>query len=197
MIMEIYGYLFDNPFEPVGVRHVDLQIRALDQLRTAEITRVWTDRVEVRAGNTVNLSVTLQPHRQAEVVEQIPITVPADTPPGRLTLLVADASVMTNEELGMNQGERRPRNLQDMVAQINSRRASDNIYVQLSRPAEGAMFGGQPMPTLPASVLEVLMAGQTSGEAVRLRKTIILDEKSSVDYLVTGEHRIELTVRRP
>jgi hypothetical protein len=197
MIMEIYGYLFDNPFEPVGVRGVDLQISALDRLKTAEIARVWTDRVEVRAGGTVNLSVTLLPHRQAEVVEQIPIMVPADTPPGRLTLLVADATVMTLDELGRNQGERRPRNLRQMVEMINSRRASDSIYVQLSRPAEGAMFGGRPMPTLPASVLEVLMAGQTSGEAVRLRKTVVLEEKSSVGYLVTGEHRIELTVRRP
>jgi hypothetical protein len=153
--------------------------------------------VEVRAGDTVNVLVTLQPHRQAEVVHQIPISIPADTPPGRLSLLVADATVMTLEDLGPTQGERRARDLGQLVRMLNSRRASDSVYVRVSRPAEGAMFGGQPMPTLPASVLEVLMAGQTSGEAIRMRRTVVLDEKSSVEYLVSGEHRIELTVRRP
>ena len=87
--------------------------------------------------------------------------------------------------------------MKQLVKMLNSRRAGDSVYVRVSRPAEGAMFGGQPMPTLPASVLEVLMAGQTSGEAVRLRSTVVLDNKSNVDYLVSGEHRIELIVRRP
>jgi len=197
MIMQIYAYLYDNPFESVGVRNIDLQIRALDQLRTAEIARIWTDRVEVRAGDTIDLAVSLKPYRQAEVVKHFSITIPDDTLPGRLTLLVADATTMALEEQGMLQGGRRPRNLQQLVDQINDMRASDKIYVQLSRPAEGAMFGGQPMPTLPASVLEVLLAGQTSGETVRLRRTTIFEEENSVDMLVTGEHRIELRVRRP
>jgi len=197
MIMQIYAYLFDNPFESVGVRNVDLRIRALDQLRTAEITRIWTDRMEVRAGETINIAVSLKPYRQAEIVKHFPITVPEDTPPGRLRLLVADATRMALEEQSMLQGGRRPRDLQQLVEQINDMRSSDNIYIHLSRPAEGAMFGGQPMLTLPASVLEVLMAGQTSGEAVRLRNTTILEQENSVEFLVSGEHRLDLRVRRP
>ncbi len=197
MIMQIYAYLYDNPFESVGVRNIDLQIRALNQLRTAEITRIWTDRREVRAGDTINVAVSLKPYRQPEIVKHFPITIPEDTPPGRLSLLVADATAMALEEQSVLQGGRRPRDLHQLVDLINDMRASDNIYVHLSRPAEGAMFGGQPMPTLPASVLQVLMAGQTSGETVRLRKTTILEEENSVDLLVTGEHRLELRVRRP
>jgi len=197
MIMQIYAYLYDNPFESVGVRNIDLQIRVLNQLRTAEITRIWTDRREVRAGDTINVAVSLKPYRQPEIVKHFPITIPEDTPPGRVSLLVADATAMALEEQSVLQGGRRPRDLHQLVDLINDMRASDNIYVHLSRPAEGAMFGGQPMPTLPASVLQVLMAGQTSGETVRLRKTTILEEENSVDLLVTGEHRLELRVRRP
>jgi hypothetical protein len=197
MVMQIYAYLYDNPFESVGVSSIDLQIRALNQLKTAEIARVWTDRSEVRAGDTINVAVGLKPYRQPEIVKHFPVTIPADTPPGRLSLLVADATAMAIEEQSLLQGGRRPRDLHQLVDLINDMRASDNIYLQLSRPAEGAMFGGQPMPALPASVLEVLMAGQTSGEAVRLRRTVILEEENSVDLLVTGEHRLELRVRRP
>jgi hypothetical protein len=114
-----------------------------------------------------------------------------------LSLLVADATAMALEEQSLLQGGRRPRDLHQLVDLINDMRASDNIYLQLSRPAEGAMFGGQPMPALPAFVLEVLTAGQTSGETVRLRRTAILEEENSVDLLVAGEHRLELRVRRP
>ncbi len=197
MIMQIYAYLYDNPFESVGVRDIDLQIRVRDQLKTAEITRVWTDRNEVRAGDTINVAVSLKPYREPEIVKHFPLTIPEDTPAGRLSLLVADATAMALEEQSLLQGGRRPRDLHQLVDLINDMRASDNIYLQLSRPAEGAMFGGQPMPALPASVLEVLTAGQTSGETVRLRRTAILEEENSVDLLVAGEHRLELRVRRP
>ena len=196
MIMSIYVFLYDNPFQPVEVRNIDLRIRARDDRKVARISRVWADRVEVRPGEEVDLTVWLQPYRAPPVEEHLAVRIPADTPPGPLSLLVGDAAVVSREERGFIQGEFVPRNVRHLVRLLNSIRVNDSIYVQVSRADEGAFFGGELMPSLPASILEVLLARQISGEVVRLTKSVILEEEKPVEYVVTGEHRIELTVRR-
>ena len=49
---------------------------------------------------------------------------------------------------------------------------------------------------MPPSVIGLLSGGQTSGEAVRLNKKVLIESSEPVDYVVSGEHRLELTVRR-
>ncbi|MFQ5743853.1 MAG: SpoIVB peptidase S55 domain-containing protein [Acidobacteriota bacterium] len=197
MITSIYAFLYDNAFRSVGVDEIDLRIRVREDRKVAQISRVWSDRLEVRAGEKVDLAVWLKPYRAKEVVQHFTVEIPSDTPPGPLTLLIGDAAAVSREEQGFIQGEFAPQSLAHLVRLLNNIRANDSIYVQMSRPAEGAFFGGEPMPSLPISMLKVLSAQQTSGEIVRLEKTVMLEENYPVEYVVSGEHRLQLTVRRP
>ena len=52
------------------------------------------------------------------------------------------------------------------------------------------------MPSLPPSVLDILSNSQTSGESIQLSKTVLHEASEPVEYVVSGEHRIELNVRR-
>jgi hypothetical protein len=195
-ISGIYQSLYENPFQPVGVRAVDLEISVRDDLRVAKISRVWADRVEVRPGETVHLAVWLEPYRQPAVQIDVALQIPADVPEGPMSVLIGDAGVVTAEEAGFAGGELQPRSVEQLIAELNRRRPSDRIYFQVSREDEGAFYGGRKMPSLPPSVLGVLSGGRTSGETVRLSRQVLFESSEPVEYVVSGEHRIELNVRR-
>lgn len=195
-ITSIYESLYDNPFEPIDVRAVDLDITMRDDRRVARITRVWVDRLDPRPGEHIKLVVWLEPYRQPEVEIEIALRIPAHLEPGPISLLVGDSVVVAAEESSFREGELAPQNVEDLIRQLNEARPSDRIYYQLARPDEGAFYGGRSMPSLPPSILDVLGADQTSGETVKIRKRILSEGSEQVEYVVSGEHRIELNVRR-
>lgn len=195
-IADIYQRLYDNPFHPVAVRGVELGISLRDDLRVADITRVWADRAEVRAGEELTLSVWLKPYRGSEVQIDIPVRVPEDTSPGAVSILVGDAATLVAEEAGAARGDVQPQSVEQLIGRLNRSRPSDHVYYQLSRDAEGAYYGGRYMPSLPPSVLGVLRGGPTSGESTPLGKTVLFEGSAAVEYVVSGEHRLTVDVRR-
>ncbi|MCH7825517.1 MAG: hypothetical protein IH849_12005 [Acidobacteria bacterium] len=195
-ITSIYEFLYDNPFEPIDVHGVDLDISMRDDRRVARITRVWVDRLDPRPGEQIKLVVWLKPYRQPEIEIEIELRIPAHLPPGPVTVLVGDSGVVAAEESSFRQGEFTPQNVEQLIQLLNDARPSDRIYYQLARPDQGASYGGRLMPSLPPSILEVLTADQTSGETMEIRKTILWEDSEQVEYVVSGEHRIELNVRR-
>jgi hypothetical protein len=195
-ISSIYQFLYDNPFHPVEVRSVNLDISLRGDLRVAEITRVWADRVELRPGESLELSVWLKPYRQPEVQIDIELQVPDDLTPGPVSILVGDAGIVSAEESSFVRGDLAPQSVEQIIRLLNRTRPSDRIYYQLSRTDEGAFYGGRRMPSLPPSVLDILSNSQTSGESIQLSKTVLHEASEPVEYVVSGEHRIELNVRR-
>ncbi len=195
-ITAVYQFLYENPFEPVEVRSVALDVTLRDDLRVAEITRVWADRTDVRPGEVVRLAVWLKPYRQPEVEIGVDVRLPADLAEGAVSVLVADGGVVAADERSAGRGAVQPQSVEQLIGQLNEARPSDRIYYQVSRPGAGAVYGGRAMPSLPPSILDVLSAGSTSGESEPLSKVVISEGSEQVEYVVSGEHRIELNVRR-
>ena len=195
-ITSIYEQLYDNPFEPIEVRSVDLEITMRSDRRVAEITRVWADRTDVRPGDELTVTVWLKPYRQPETDIEIGLRIPDGLAPGPLTLQVGDAALFSQEQSRPGPELYPPQSIGQLIEKLNKTRPSDRVYYRLSRPDAGAFYGGRPMPSLPPSVLEVLTGGNTSGETVALRNTVLAEGAEQVEYVVSGEHRIELNVRR-
>lgn len=195
-ISDAYQQLYENPFRPVGVRAIDLDITVRDDLRVARISRVRADRREARPGESVELSVWLEPYRRPEVRIDMELPLPTDLAPGPLSILIGDAGAVAAEERSFAGGELEPDSVEEIIRRLNRTRPRDRIYYQVSRDDQGAFYGGRKMPSLPPSVIGLLSGGQTSGEAVRLNRKVLIESSEPVDYVVSGDHRIELTVRR-
>lgn len=194
-LMSVFAFLYDNAFEPVEIRDVEVAIKLRDDRKTAAVSRVWYDRSEVRPGETVQVMVALQPYRGSEIIERIEVPIPAGLAPGPLTLMVGDGNAVTQEEASFMGGGVRPRSVEQLVGLLNQLRRSDRLYVQVSRPDEGALLGGEVLPQLPPSMMSVLSSKQSRGDFVRLRRSVIMETSQPVDYVVSGSHKIQLTVR--
>ena len=191
----LFGALYDNAFEPVDVEAIELSISLREDRRSATVNRIWYDRASARPGETITLTVALKPYRGPEVLEQLKFTVPPGTLPGPVTLVVGDAPSVDSQEAVAIQGANRPRSLAQMVRVLNDIRRSDRLYLQATRPVEGALLNGEPMPSLPPSVLQVLSSKQARGDVIKLDRALILETFKPVDYVVSGSHRVQIQVR--
>ena len=63
-------------FDNVNVENVTVDITSIDEKRTAILDRVWADREQLRAGETVILSAFLRTANGDEKVERFPIDHP-------------------------------------------------------------------------------------------------------------------------
>ena len=70
------GELLFNPFEPVVLDRIDVDVRVEYRRDVAEIIGVSLPGQEVHAGDTVPLRVTLRPYAGTEYVETVPVVIP-------------------------------------------------------------------------------------------------------------------------
>ena len=70
------GELMFNPFEPIVLDRIDVDVRVEYRRDVAEIIGVSLPGQEVHAGDTVPLRVTLRPYAGPEYVETVPVIIP-------------------------------------------------------------------------------------------------------------------------
>ena len=161
--------LLNNGFEPVTVDGIDVSITAYDDVRTAELERVWLDDPRPRPGHTVPLRIAVRTHRGDEITRTIMVDLPA-TARGRLQLLVADGTTLAQQEREQSGQRLQATDLNQLIDALNKTRRNNRLYVQLLRPDAGAVVNGRRLASLPPSVLSVLGADPSSGSFTPLRK---------------------------
>ncbi len=191
------GLLVGNEFEKVRVDSLEISVRAEEESRSARIVRAWVDAPgRLRPGVTSTLRIALRTRRGAEMARELPLRIPASAPAGTYDLLVGDAATFN----ALEQRERRqpfvPRDLTQLLKELNRLRAGSRVYARLSRPERGAIVAGEYLPALPASVLSVLGSESQGAGVVPLRTAEIWSGVADTDHAVSGAHRLKITVER-
>jgi hypothetical protein len=188
-------FLLKNATTPVDVENVSLTIEATEQSRTARIDRVWLDTDRPRAGRTANLKVLLRTNRGAELLKTVPIQIPRNAS-GTMQLLVADAGRLAVEDRRSARGAE-AQDAAQLIRTFNKARRSNRLYVRLSSPEDGAVVNGEPLASLPPSVLAVLEADRNSGAFAPLRSATRGEWELPVELAITGWRQLTLTLDQP
>jgi hypothetical protein len=188
-------FLMKNSTTPVEVEKVSLTIDATEQSRTARIERVWLDTDRARAGKTANVKVLLRTHAGQDVLKTIPIEIPGNAT-GSLQLLVADANRLATEDRRSARGAE-SQEVTQLIRTFNKARRSNRLYVRLSAPDEGAVVNGEPLNSLPPSVLSVLEADRSSGTFSPLRNAIRGEWEVPVELAISGSRQLTINLDQP
>jgi hypothetical protein len=177
------GELMYNPFEPVIVDRVDVDVRLELRRDVADIVAVGVPTETVRAGDTVPVRVTLRPYAGPEYVETVPVKIPFSVR-GQAVHIEAASGVMTKPDVAPAE------TLGGYMENLHKYYTASSIVVTIQTPDEGAALHGRLIPTLPASALDTLRpANETRrADAYRVAERTVFPSKR----LVTG--RQELTV---
>ncbi len=185
--------LLRNDKAPVQIEGVDVTISAAEQPRTSTLERIWVDDPRIRAGSSVTLKMLTRSWRGDDEVRTLAVPIPqsARSP---LTLLVADGARLAQWEQREWRRVQDAQNVGQMIRAFNDSRRSNRLYVRLIAQSPGAVVQGEPMPSLPPSVLGVLDSGQDAGRFAPLRQAVVGEWDVRVGQVVVGSRTLTLTV---
>jgi hypothetical protein len=192
-VMAPLTFLLGNDFEPVDIQGVDLTIESTEHPKTATIERVWLDRVRAKAGRTVPLKVLMRTYRGDEVVRTVPLEIPANAS-GSLQIMVSDGSRLAQWERREVRQPSEPRSVPQMIHALNTARKNNRLYVRLLASDAGAVVSGEPLSSLPPSVLGVLEADRSAGEFVPLRNATLGEWDLPTEYALVGSRTLTINV---
>ena len=186
--------LLNSEYRQVHIEGINLILGYVDERRTARLERAWVNRSHARAGETLRVSVVVQPFRGPEVTRQIDIEIPSEVPPGRLLLQVGDGVALARTEASENEDQFVPKDLSQLIWLINHLRSTDKIYVVLTRSDNGILFQGERLPNLPPSVAQVMVQPQSRGNYLRLWYRGVAEESIKLDYALKGYKLLSIDV---
>jgi hypothetical protein len=188
-------FLMKNSTTPVDVEKVSLTISATEQARTARIERVWLDTDRPRPGRRANVKVLLRTRSGEELVKTVPIEIPGNAS-GTLQLLVADANRLSAEDRRSARGPD-AQEVSQLIRTFNRARRSNRLYVRLSSPDDGVIVNGEPLASLPPSVLAVLDADRNSGTYAPLRNATRGEWEVPVELAISGSRQLTIALDVP
>ena len=192
---EKFNRLFLNAVKTPRLKRVDATIDLLPERRIAAIENAWVGTSEAEPGQEVSVKVFLRPYRGPRFARDFKLRIPAGLAKGEHRILLSDADTLNRIESTagfMN----RFIDLPQAVSLINQERSNDKLYVSLVQARPTVYYDDKTLPSLPASVLNVMQTGRaasrtfvTSGESA-LEQTAI-----PFDFVVTGSYALKITVK--
>jgi hypothetical protein len=192
-VMAPLTFLLDNDFEPIQIEAVDLTIQSTEQPRTATIERVWLDGVRARAGRTVPLKVLMRTYRGDEIVQTVPLEIPANAT-GALSVMVSDGARLAQWERREVRQPTEPRSVPQLMRALNTARKNNRLYVRLLAADTGAVVRGEPLSSLPPSVLGVIEADRSAGDFIPLRNATLGEWNLPTDHAVVGSRVLTINI---
>ena len=192
-IMAPLTFLLDNDFEPIQIEAVDLTIQSTEQPRTATIERVWLDGVRARAGRTVPLKVLMRTYRGEEVVHTVPLEIPANAS-GSLSVMVSDGTRLAQWERREVRQPTEPRSVPQLMRALNTAAQEQPALRAAARVRRRRRRRGEPLSSLPPSVLGVLEADRSTGDFVPLRNATLGEWNLPTEYAVVGSRMLTINI---
>jgi SpoIVB peptidase S55 len=186
-------YLMSNDFEKVDVDGLDLTITTAEEPKTATLERIWVDDPRPRAGRTVPLKVLLRTYRGEDILRTLPIDIPANAS-GTLSLVVTDGARLGQAEQRETRTPNQLRTIDQVIRSLNKARRNNTLYVKLVGSDAGAIINGEPLSSLPPSVLGVLESDRNGGTFSPLHGATIGEWQLPTDTLVNGSRSLTLSI---
>jgi hypothetical protein len=195
-VQSVFSRIYLNPYEAPHLNGIRLKVTSLAERRWATIDNAWVEKNEVSPGETVSVKVQLRPYRGPAFVQEIPITVPAQTAKGTLQLVISDAATAnrTVDSLAASSQGQLP-GLEELIKLINREHQNDRLYATLLQPTPTLMVEDKIMPNAPASAINVLDQRQSPGGARLLYQSITGEWSVEMHQVVAGERTLTVTVK--
>ncbi|HXU61596.1 MAG TPA: SpoIVB peptidase S55 domain-containing protein [Polyangia bacterium] len=180
------GELLFNPFEPVVLDRMDVDVRVEYRRDVAEIVGVSLPSQDIHAGDTVDLRVTMRPYAGAEYVETVPVIIPRSMGGQTVKIEVATGAAVKPD---VPQAESLP----VYIDNLRKSYSASAIVVTLQTPESGASLRGRLISGLPASAMDTLRPGNQTrrADAYHIADRTIFPARQ----LVSGKQELTVAIK--
>ena len=186
--------LLGDRFRPSRLDSVRVNVAVAEGIDEAALVGIRVAPAAIVAGDSLDLDLSLR--RSSKVVEtrRVRIRIPPSLPPGDITVRVCDASETERWEMQRAPERYQPETFDQLANLIEEDRPSDRLYVQLYRPAGGAIVGGREISQAPGSVLQVLGSSPKAGESATTKGATVSEISVPLGRVVRGNESATVTV---
>ena len=189
-----FNRLYVNSAKLPKLDAVDVSVDLLPQRRIAQIESAWIADNKVVPGTEVPVKVFLRPYRGERVEKTVTVRIPAGLPRGVHQILFSDSDTLSrfqNIASSLNRIEDTPQT----VAMLNQERSNNRLYVSLIESQPTVYSDEKVLPSLPASVLNVMQSGRaTNHEFVSSPESAHEQLSIPLDEVVTGNYSLKVYV---
>ena len=195
-VQQAFSDIYSNPYEVPQIQNIALHVTELPERHWATIDSAWTEKTEAHPGDTVDVKVLLRPYRGAAFVKEIPVTIPPQTAPGNVALVLSDASYLNrNVQLAAFTSEGKLPGLEELIGLVNKERRNDRLYATLLQATPTLLVGDKEMPNVPASAINVLDE-RPNPTGTRLQLQSAAGEWSvDMNQVISGQQFLTITIK--
>jgi len=210
-LSQCLNILRSNPFHPVRIKAVNMSVQLANRHQSASIEKIFVDKDKVEPGEKIQIGVVLKPYGRDPITKTIEQTIPERIPNGRATLMVRGGGlsgvsspgvvVITTASPGGQPGAPSApvptgpvaANVKQMVQRFLEKEKNNELAVRLMLPTYSVNVEGEKMTDLPASVVQVMRSGKSTG---------LRQERDEVkwniptDWVLTGAQSIQVTIQK-
>lgn len=191
-----FNRLYGNTVEMPKLTKVEATVDLIGERRTLAIEHAWLPVSEVEPGAEVPVKVFLRPFRGPRIEREIRMKLPANLSKGEHRLLLSDAETLDRVQTRMAAAGSRFLNIPQTVALIEQERSNTKLYMSLVEPRPTVYSEDKAMPSLPASVLNVMQTGRTGSRPLpAVAETPVEQAELELDQVVSGQFSLRFTVR--
>jgi hypothetical protein len=190
-----FNRLYMNAVNSPSVKRVAVTVDLLPERRVASIENAWLSAPEARPGDDVAVKVFLRPYRGESLERNFTLKIPAGLAKGEHKIVLSDADTINRMQnvAGMLN---RYIDLPQTVSLINQERSNNKLYVSLLEATPTAYYDDKTLPSLPASVLNVMQSGRGSNRSLITSPDSASEQMSlPFDYVITGSYSLNITVK--
>jgi hypothetical protein len=181
-------------FPGLEITGIDLTMTSRDGGRSGSIERISVDKAEVKAGETVVVTIVERTEAGVFNTRKIGVKIPDNTAPGAVTIKVGDGNAVS-ENSPITQFT--PRTAAELISTINRLKRSDRLYVVVSRATTGAIIGANELPNLPPSMIATIINNRSTGGSKPSVQTVISEiEIPAGDIIISGSQTLNIEVTR-
>jgi hypothetical protein len=190
-----FNRLYGNAVKTPKLKRVNAVIDLLPERRIASLENAWVATPEVEAGTEIPVKVYLRPYRGGRIEREVKVKIPAGLPKGDHRILLSDADTLNRTQTYAGLANRYI-DIPETVSLINQERSNNRLYVSLVQARPTFYEDDKTMPSLPASVANVMQASRaasrpfiSSGESAQEQASI------PFEYVINGSQSIRITVK--
>ena len=188
--------IFSNPYEIPHIENIDLHVKESAERHSSTIDSIWSEKTEAHPGDTVVIKALLRPYRGQPFVQEIPITIPAQTAPGTVAVVVSDAAFLNRTvQLAAFSSQNKLPGLEELIGLVNRERRNDRLYATLVQATPTLLVDDKEMPNVPASAINVLDERPNPGGA-RLQIQSAAGEWSvDMNQVIAGQQSLSIAIK--
>jgi hypothetical protein len=190
------AFVMQGGFDSLQLKKVSLNLEAFDQKKQLTIDGITASRHDVRAGERIDLNVSLTGDNGAETVRHVEYQVPIGAEPGLLYFTVADAGTANIADFRqvLTATARTPGQL---VSTVNNLHPNTKAYIRVWRSDPAFQLEGADLPDPPASVSLILTGSQASSAGItQTRNSKIAEMEIDLgDMAVTGSKTVQVEIK--